>query len=346
MATHRSLSIWLLIGCILVLGQIVIGGITRLTDSGLSITEWNVIKGTLPPMNDLEWNHAFDQYKSIAKKQYESIHRNMTLEEFKRIYFWEYFHRLWARMMGFIFIIPCVFFILKKWIDKTLFRRLLIVLLLASLAAVFGWIMVASGLSNDKRTWVNAYNLLGHLIIATSLFSYLVYTYYSYSFSKIRDTIAYRHSSWIGWLGLLLFVQIGLGALMAGMKAGLVFPFPFTVFKFSTLIDIVQHSPLSWAAVYDYEPNASIKIIIQIVHRMTAYLLLITSAIFLWKNQFYRDRNLWIFCLLLCTQVILGIMTVSFAIGRIPIVYGVLHQLVAFLLLASYLWIYFISKKN
>ncbi len=185
----KAVSIWLMIGCIMVLFQIIIGGITRLTDSGLSITEWEVVKGTLPPLNDSEWEVSFEKYKTFAKKQFQSLHSDMTLEKFKQIYFWEYFHRLWARLMGFVFIIPFIYFLIRKKIEVYFIKRLLIVILLASLSAIFGWLMVASGLNNDKRTWVNAYNLLTHLILATSLFSYLILTFYHHAFQKNRQRI-------------------------------------------------------------------------------------------------------------------------------------------------------------
>ena len=122
--------------------QVVIGGITRLTDSGLSITEWAVIQGTIPPLNEAEWEEAFDMYKEMAKKQYESIHADMTISGFKFIYFWEYLHRLWARLMLMVFLFPFFYYLYKKWLPKWLVKDLGIVIFLASLAAIFGIIMV------------------------------------------------------------------------------------------------------------------------------------------------------------------------------------------------------------
>ena len=348
MKKYPSVSTWLFIGCVLVLGQIIIGGITRLTDSGLSITEWNIIKGTLPPLNESEWNVAFQSYKSIAKKQFESIHHQMTIEAFKKIYFWEYFHRLWARMMGFVFLLPFLYFLLRRRLDQFILKRLFVVILLASIAAIFGWLMVASGLNNDKRTWVNAYNLLGHLFIALMLFSYLIYTYFHYSFEKQNHRVLYTgYSLWI-WIGILLCVQFAFGALMAGMKAGLVLPYPFLILKVDQINQILQSNSFSIQAIYDYEPNPIIKIIVQLLHRGTAYLLLILSVIFIYQNQRYLFRNfaLPLYLLLLLSQIILGILTVSYSIGKIPVFFGVIHQGVAFLLLSSYLWVLFIAKKK
>ena len=175
----------LFVGLILVLGQIVIGGITRLTDSGLSITEWEVIEGTIPPLNDEEWQITFDKYKVGAKHQYEIKNPDMTLSEFKFIYFWEWFHRFWARSMGMIFLIPFIFFLGKRYFSKMIVLRLGVVILLAATAAIMGWLMVDSGIQNTEeelvsevlRTRVSAYKLIIHLLIATALIGYLWWTY-------------------------------------------------------------------------------------------------------------------------------------------------------------------------
>ena len=347
--TYKAVSIWLALGCILVLIQILIGGITRLTDSGLSITEWSVIKGTLPPMNEVEWQVSFEKYKTFAKKQYESIHKDMDLNEFKRIYFWEYFHRLWARMMGFVFIIPFIYFLIRKKLTTKLIRRLGIVILLASLSAIFGWLMVASGLNDDKRTWVNAYNLLIHLILATSLFSYLTYTFYGYAAVRMESRIELEERGFFKLLGIILVVQIGIGALMAGMKAALVFPYPFMLLKYDLAREIWNSSPaIIWQHWNDYEPNPNIKLIVQIFHRASAYLLFLGAIWFFIVNRIkmFMVPSYLIFYIVLLTQVILGIFTVNYSHGKIPVVLGVAHQFTAFILLASYLWILYSSRKR
>ena len=157
-----GLKIWLLTGVFMLFVQIIVGGITRLTGSGLSITKWEIITGTIPPLNAVQWDAAFDLYQ--ATPQYQKINQGMSLAEFKFIYFWEYIHRLWARAMGFVFLIPFIYFAIKGWIDRKLMKNLGIVVLLAALAASFGWIMVNSGLKD--RPWVNAYKLAVHLGIA------------------------------------------------------------------------------------------------------------------------------------------------------------------------------------
>ena len=333
----------------MVMCQIIIGGITRLTDSGLSITEWNVIKGTLPPLNETEWTLSFDKYKTFAKKQFESIHKDMTLEQYKRIFFWEYFHRLWARAMGFVFLIPFFYFLVRRKIPTNLIKRLLIVIFLASLSAIFGWIMVASGLSNDKRTWVNAYNLLIHLILASSLFSYLILTYYKYAYREMESRIELYDYYILKIIGVVLITQIGFGALVAGMKAALVFPYPFVLLNLDVYRDIIAISPsIQWADWINYEPNPIIKLIIQSIHRLTAYSLLILSLWFFYvnKSKMFIVPSFLIFYIALFIQIVLGILTVTYSIGSVPIYFGVLHQATAFILLASYLWILYSSKKR
>lgn len=345
----KALSTWLLIGCVMVLCQIIIGGITRLTDSGLSITEWNVVKGTLPPLNETQWIESFEKYKTFANKQFVSLHKEMTLQEFKRIYFWEYFHRLWARIMSLVFIIPFFIFLIQKKIDQVLLRRLIVVIFLASLSAIFGWLMVASGLNDDKRTWVNAYNLLIHLILATSLFSYLIYTYFKYTFSATEHRIELKKYKLFYILGITILIQLSFGALMAGMKAALVFPYPFMILKWDLMKSIVSSNAIPmWADWINYEPNPLIKLMVQVVHRLTAYIILILSLWFFIENRakMFIAPTFLIYFIILFIQIALGILTVMYSIGKVPIIFGVVHQATAFLLLASYLWILFSSKKR
>jgi len=145
----RVVRNWLILGLVLIFVQVVVGGITRLTGSGLSITKWEIVTGTLPPLNETSWLAEFDLYK--ATPQYEKMNEGMSLGDFKFIYFWEYFHRLWARMMGFAFIIPLAYFLFKGYIDRALGKRLGLVFLAAALTASFGWIMAKTRLL-DRRS--------------------------------------------------------------------------------------------------------------------------------------------------------------------------------------------------
>lgn len=336
---------WLLVGLVMVFFQVLIGGVTRLTDSGLSITEWAVIQGTLPPMNVAEWQEAFEMYQVAAKKQYESLHADMTLSEFKVIYFWEYFHRLWARMMGFVFIIPFFIFLYKKWLPKWLLKDLGIVIGLAVLAATFGWIMVASGLNDDSRTWVSAYKLMTHLAIATALFGYLFWTWLKAHQPETTDGHfpKLRRLAWMATT--LLIVQILLGGLMAGMRAGLVHPyFPFFV-EGERLWNALANNTVGFETIIDYENTVAIKAWVQVFHRAMAYILTIVVGWFFIKirQQAGISKQLQfgsqMLITLLITQFSLGILTVINCFGRIPLTYAALHQVVALLLLISILYL-------
>ncbi len=338
----RPVRVWLLTGVVMVFFQVVLGGITRLTDSGLSITEWAVIQGTLPPLNEAEWQEAFAQYKVMARKQYETLHRDMSLQEFKFIYFWEYFHRLWARLMGLVFLLPFLWFVWKKMLPRWLLRRLGIVMLLASLAAVFGWIMVKSGLNNDQRTWVSAYKLVVHLSIATVLFAYLFWTWLLAARPAVAQFAARRRLRRAAWLivGVVL-LQIAFGGLMAGMRAGLIHPH-WPVFVKGHLLwqALTETTDWHWERFIDYEPARAIKAIVQLLHRGTAWVLV---GLALWWHFRLRrwqaprllvQRSRWFYGML-GIQFVLGVLTVINCVGRVPVFWGVVHQGGALLTLAS-----------
>jgi heme a synthase len=340
----KPVRLWLLAGVVMVFFQVVIGGVTRLTDSGLSITEWAVIQGTLPPLDEADWQEAFDKYKVAAKKQFETLHADMTLSEFKVIFFWEYGHRLWARLMGFVFLFPFLWFLWKKQLPGWLLRRLAVVIGLAALAAVFGWIMVASGLNNDNRTWVSAYKLIIHLGIAATLFGYLFWTWLRADQPVTVDG-QLAELRRLGWLvALTLFVQIIFGGLMAGMRAGLIHPhFPVFVEGRSLWNALTASAPAGSYQIVDYEPYLFVKAIVQLLHRGAAWLLsgLIFFFYFKLKKQKTSNRlrlggNLLIFMLIV--QFLLGIFTVINSVGRIPLIWGVIHQAGALLLLAVVLY--------
>ena len=343
----KAVQIWLFIGVSMVFIQVVIGGVTRLTDSGLSITEWAVIQGTIPPLNEGEWITAFEQYKVAAKKQYETLHADMTLSGFKVIYFWEFFHRLWARTLGFVFLFPFLFFLWKKQIPNWLLKRLGITVGIAAIVATFGWIMVASGLNNDNRTWVSAYKLVGHLSLATILFGYLIWTWFM-ARQPIRTDdhlITFKKLGW-GITGVLM-LQIIFGGLMAGMRAGLIHPyFPFFI-EGERLMSALSGNA---ADIVDYEGSASIKALVQILHRSTAYILSGMIIYFFIKirkvkvsTQLGLGNNLLLG--MLGIQFLLGILTIVNCFGKVPLVYGAMHQAGALILLVILLYVNFQFKK-
>jgi len=339
-AIPQSVKIWLIAGLVMIFFQIVIGGVTRLTGSGLSITRWEIVTGTIPPLNEVSWIAEFDLYKSTP--QYQKINKGMSLDEFKFIYFWEYFHRLWARLMFVVFVIGFTYFLIKGKFSKKLIPRLLWVVVLAGIEGFFGWIMVASGLI--KRPWVNAYNLTLHLCMALVIFSYLLWT--TFIAFNIRPTLipsVDKSTKRLGWIIVVIaFIQIALGAMMSGSKAGLSYPtWPDMngVFIPSILVDLSQWHADSFI---NYDANSFMPTFIQFFHRNTAYLL---TGLIIWlivKQHKNPDRSvvkaLSMLGVMTLLQVVLGIVTVISCKGSIPVDWGVLHQAGAVLLLSSILW--------
>jgi cytochrome c oxidase assembly protein subunit 15 len=347
----RIVGYWLMLGVFLVFMQVVIGGVTRLTNSGLSMTEWKPLS-VLPPLNEADWQREFEAYRTIAAKQYNSLHAEMTLSEFRYIYFWEYFHRLWARMMGFAFLFPFLYFLWKGWLPRKLLFRLAVVIGIAAVAAVAGWYMVASGLNNDKRTWVSAYRLMLHLGIATALFSYLLWTAYMVLRPRPTDS-GFPQLRRFGWAmtGLLLF-QIVLGGMMAGTRAGLLHPY-WPVFQHWDTFSphLVDRAQMNAEALIDYEPGSFLKAWVQLLHRLTAVLLVGVavwfssySGRFAISGSFRLGRA--VFQLLLGVQFALGVFTVINCRGQVPADLGSLHQGCAFLLLGSALYLNYLMGRG
>jgi cytochrome c oxidase assembly protein subunit 15 len=343
----KMITFWLGLGITMIFFQVVIGGITRLTGSGLSITKWEIVLGTLPPMNEKAWEIAFNEYKETP--QYKKINEGMKMKDFKFIYFWEYFHRLWARTMGFVFIIPFLYFLKKGWIDSFLLKRLITVIFLAALVASFGWIMVASGLI--ERPWVNAYKLTLHLSLALLLYAYLFWTFLLTfpRFPHLINIVGIKR--WTIYLLVILALQIILGGIVSGAKAALFYP-TWPDMNGQYLPDLLlQKGSLHPDHFIYYDKNPYFSAWLQFLHRNVAYLLtfsILTFVFTYWKkvkNIAYR-RYLMILVTLLITQVLLGIFTLKGSVYQIPVNLGVAHQAVALLLLTTMLLLLFSVKER
>lgn len=336
----RIVKIWLIIGLVMVFGQVVIGGITRLTGSGLSITKWEIVTGSIPPLTEQHWQEEFDLYKQTP--QYHQINKGMSLSEFKFIYFWEFFHRLWARTMGVVFIIPFLFFWRKGWLDRALMRRLGMVVLLAAVAASFGWIMVASGLVN--RPWVNAYKLTMHLSLGFILFSYLLWT----TFKVIQPVPEkFENKSLQKWslaVMVIAAVQIVLGGVMSGTKAAIAYP-SWPDMNGEAVPNLLFNNA-NWNVenFVQYDATPFMVALIQTLHRGTAYLLTIMVLWYFFKainNNIPKTfrTGLYVLITMLGIQVLLGILTIVNSVGVVPVGLGVLHQAGALLLLMVTLYL-------
>jgi len=350
LVTHQNykyskiIRAWLIIGLIMLIGQVVIGGITRLTGSGLSITRWDIVSGTIPPLNAEQWQQAFDLYKETP--QYQKINSHFGMADFKFIYFWEYFHRLWVRLLGFIFLIPFVLFILRKQINWYLIKRLLLVVLFAALTASAGWIMVKSGLVD--RPWVNAYKLTLHFMLALVSVAFMVKTIADvYNFKNDSDKInKYILPILIG----ITFIQMVFAGLMAGMKAGLYYPsWPDMNGYF---VPKVLQNWNNWQLINltNYDTFIFAPALVQFIHRMLAYaLVLFTLIVFIkFRNSIPKRSKFWLHSItaLIIVQLVLGILTVLNIKPGIPLTYGVLHQLIGLLYFISLFFLYYSLRTN
>ncbi len=328
---------WLITGLIMLFIQVIVGGITRLTESGLSITKWEIVSGTLPPLNEEAWDKEFTLYKQTP--QYSEINEGMSMSDFKFIYFWEWVHRFWARIMGFVFLIPFLIFYKKGWITKSLMKDLGVVILLAMFAATFGWIMVASGLI--KRPWVNAYKLSLHLCIAFAVFASLLWAYLKYTDHKTNvHELAiknFKHRGTFFFL-VLLWIQLFLGGVMSGMKAGIYYPsWPLMNGELIPTF-IFNINEWSYDKFNDYDAYNLLPALVQFFHRFTAYALFFYGFYLIFK--YLKDAKYSIlkqyftyFGAGIVLQVLLGIITVIMCKGEVPVLWGVLHQGGALILL-------------
>lgn len=323
----KILGIWFIIGVGMLLGQIILGGITRLTGSGLSITEWKAILGALPPMNEQDWNLAFIKYQQFG--QYKLVNTSMTLAEFKHIYFWEWFHRLWARLIAAAALIPLVYFIIQKIVFKEDIIKILIAIALGGVAGTVGWIMVESGLKQNT-VLVNPVNLMSHILVATIIVMYVLRVGLEYLYPKQHLPFDKKSRVLFLILMVLVFLQIGLGALVAGSKAALICN------TWPMMNGHYYPSEINFSLTNNYE--FSVKLLLQFIHRNIAYFIFCYVIFIFFKTrtvsaQFQFHRTRWLLLGMVFLQVVLGILTLIYSQGKVPVVLGVCHQLGAFLLL-------------
>ncbi|MBM3439559.1 MAG: heme A synthase [Bacteroidetes bacterium] len=346
-STDQLVARWLLAGVFLIIVQILLGGITRLTGSGLSITEWDVITGTLPPLSEQAWTAAFDEYKTTP--QYKLLNSSFTLGDFKFIFFWEWFHRFWARMMGMIFLIGFIYFLSKGYFRKTMIKPLIVLFLLGGLQGAVGWIMVASGLVGDA-VYVKPTRLALHFILALGLLCYTFWFALQLKVSKSNRMVApkLRKFTWI--VLAILIVQLLFGALMAGHKAATAAPTWPDINGETIPAAIFRETPL----LINFIEN---KVTIHFFHRNIGYLLLI--LIMAWyimtlrikgSNLFNATRSIPMLIVLL--QVLLGILSVLTSTEIVPNRWGnfewmaQIHQLVAMFLLLSLVWFLYLLRSK
>lgn len=331
---RRQLAIWLYCGAVCVFIQILLGGITRLTGSGLSITEWQPLLGAFPPLSTEEWQHSFNQYKEIA--QFKKLNHHFSLTDYQMIFFWEWLHRNWARTIGLIFIIPFMVFLLQKKINTRMFTKLIFLLLLGALQAVVGWIMVKSGL-NDTSLAVDEIKLAIHFMMAILLLSYILWMAFQLSICPYSIYDIRKIKTIAGLTFFLMLGQLFYGALMAGSKAALAAP---------TWPDI--NGFIIPPGIFTEESQL---LTIQFIHRMLAYTIGIMVLILYRKTTFLKKQRATSLLrtgmlLLMCLQIFLGITTLLNSINTTYRLYAMLHQATGILLSMSLLLVFFLSHKK
>lgn len=343
----RIVAIWLLVGVVMIIIQVLLGGITRLTGSGLSITEWKPIMGALPPMNGKEWNDAFEKYQQIAQFKYVNSH--FTLDDFKFIFFWEWFHRLWARLIGVVFLLPFLFFLIKGWFRKEMVRPLIILFLLGAVQGLVGWIMVQSGLEDSELIYVSHYKLAIHFIFALGLLCYTLWFALQLLVPREQLTVDRPMRKFTAWLLPVLILQLIYGAFMAGLKAATAAPtwpdingsfLPHSIHTFGNR----SFGGLSF--LFDHP------LMVHFIHRNLAYAVFLLMMIWTWKAQringtsLFRGTRIWPFVIVLA-QVILGILTVLNATHPEAFLWiAVLHQFFAMLFLLSLVFMLYILRSD
>ncbi len=338
----RQIATWLLIGVGMIVVQVLLGGITRLTESGLSITEWKPITGALPPITDQDWSSAFDKYRMTD--QFKYVHKGFGLSDFKFIFFWEWFHRLWARMMGMVFLVGFVYFIAKKKFDQGMIRPMVILFILGGLQGAIGWIMVKSGLVPEMY-FVGHIQLATHFIAALGLLSYTLWFALGLMYSQGQWVWDTRMKKGLLFILMLLVIQLTYGAFMAGLKAAIAAPTWPSIN--GAYFPTAMHELHPWMRNLFYNP-----IMIHFIHRGVAYVLSIFIAVF-WFSNYHRiqaraARNfLHAMLIVVLAQVVLGVATVLNATFADRLVFlGVAHQFTAMLLLCCVVSLLFLMKSG
>ena len=316
-----AIRIWLYAVAMLIFAMVLLGGATRLTESGLSITEWQPVIGTLPPLSDSEWKTEFDKYKAIP--QFKVLNSGMTLSEFRAIFWWEWTHRLLGRLIGVIFLLPLLFFLWRGWIGRGLRKRLLAIFALGALQGAVGWWMVASGLAD--RIEVSEYRLATHLVLACLIYTAVVWTAVAHDPRAMVDAPK-RLRACAVVLIVLILIQISFGALLAGLRGGPIFPtWPLIDGSLIPSTEAMLTLQPVWRNLFE---NV---LTVQVEHRLMAYALWLFAIIHAVDitRTLGRSRALIRVLILVSAvtiQAVLGILTLIF---ETPLALALMHQATA-----------------
>jgi cytochrome c oxidase assembly protein subunit 15 len=326
---NRSVVIWLLSGCVLLFLMVTVGGITRLTNSGLSMTDWHLVTDTFPPLTEAKWQEAFDQYKKFPEYQKINIHNDFQLSDYKFIYFWEWFHRFIGRIIGLVFFIPFVYFLIKKKLDRTTINKCIVLLAMGAFQGFLGWFMVRSGLIDNPD--VSHFRLALHLTFAFITFAY--------TFWVALDLIYPNRSNGIPSLKkiarfalVFLLVQIIYGGFVAGLNAGLI----------HNHWPMMSDGQFIHDSVFLEQKNLLLSFTegksgVQFIHRTLAYAVVSSMVLLYVKSRKFtlnpgQSNGIKLLVILVFVQFALGVFTLLYGV---PLWLGLTHQINAFFLLSA-----------
>ena len=329
MKNNKSVIIWLLSGCFLVFIMVVVGGITRLTNSGLSMTDWHLVTDTLPPLTDAKWQEAFEQYKQFPEYQKINIHNDFTLSDYKFIYFWEWFHRFIGRIIGIVFIIPFFYFLAKKKIDKATLNKCFVLLGMGALQGFFGWFMVRSGLIDNPD--VSHFRLSLHLTFAFLTFAYTLWVALDLIYPEKKAAIIPLQK--IARFALVfLLLQIVYGGFVAGLNAGLI----------HNHWPMMSDGQFIHDSVFIEQKTLLLNLTegksgVQLVHRTLAYVVVGMILFLYFKSKKFnisiqQKNGLNALVVIVFLQFTLGVFTLLYSV---PLWLGLAHQIAAFFLLTA-----------
>lgn len=329
MKTNKSVIIWLLSGCVLIFIMVIVGGITRLTNSGLSMTDWHLITDTLPPLTEAKWQEAFNQYKQFPEYKLINVHNDFTLSDYKFIYFWEWFHRFIGRAIGMVFIVPFIYFLIRKKLDNSTIKKCIILLGLGGLQGFFGWFMVKSGLIDNPD--VSHFRLALHLTTAFITFAYTFWVALDLIY-PVKRNVEKSLRTIARYTLFFLLLQIIYGGFVAGLNAGLIHNHWPLMSDGQFIHDSVFLEQDSLLLSFTEGKSG-----VQFVHRTLAYVVVAFILFLYFKSKnfnldYNQKKGIQTLVLLVFVQFALGVFTLLYGV---PLWLGLIHQINAFFLLSA-----------
>lgn len=326
---NKAVIIWLLSGCLLLFIMVVVGGITRLTNSGLSMTDWHLVTDTFPPLTEAKWQETFEQYKKFPEYQKINVHNDFQLDDYKFIYFWEWFHRFIGRIIGLVFIIPFVYFLIKKRLSTETIKKCVGLLGMGAFQGFLGWFMVRSGLIDNPD--VSHFRLSLHLTFAFITFAYTLWVALDLIYPE-RATAILPLKKLARFALVFLLLQIIYGGFVAGLNAGLIhnhWPLMSDGQFFHESIILEKDS---WLLRLTEGKSG-----VQFIHRTMAYVVVGFILLLAFKShKFDLNKNqksgINALVIIVFIQFALGVFTLLYSV---PLWLGLTHQIVAFLLLTA-----------